>query len=461
MFLFQNIMFYGDGWAVVWPASGMMVAFLLMTRRRYWPWLLLGFLIFQVGDDLQDSSPVWQILVDAGCNLCEIIVVACILPPFRSLAEWLREPRLILRFTLFGVMLAPAATGILTALYYHFAKGRSFAISALRWSVADSLGMVLWVPLILVLFSRETYGLFRRRSLFSTLGFLIAIALLSWLVFRQSQFAVAFVLMPMLLLVALRMRFSGSVLAVNVLTVIATSLTLQGYGQFASIQVSEQTYQVLVLQVYLLLAMLTSFPISLVLLEREEYALKLQSAYQQMEVLATQDSLTGLFNRRHFDSTLEQEWRRAKRERQPIAVLMADVDYFKKFNDRYGHLAGDDTLRAIAELIRSVPERSGDLVARYGGEEFVILLPGIDLQQSVQVADAIRLRVVEYNFAHEGSPFERVTVSIGCCSVVPSEGLLPSLVVQGSDQALYEAKRKGRNRVEMHSFVEVSQIKLF
>jgi diguanylate cyclase (GGDEF)-like protein len=435
-----------------------MVAFLLLSRRRDWPWLLLGFVVFQVLEDLSETTLIGQITVDTGCDLFEVLFVTLTLPPCKSLGEWLQQPGLIARFTASAAVVAPAMTGILTALYYHFEKQRSFSESALRWAVADSLGMVLWVPLVLVLCSRETYALFGRKKLPATIGFLSLVFGISWLVFHQSNYPVAFVMMPLLLLVALRMGFSGSVLAVNILTVIATSSTLGGTGQFATIRAGDQTQQVLLLQAFLVLAMLTSFPISLVMLEREGYAQKLQAAYQRMELLATQDALTGLSNRRHFDVVLDQEWRRARRECAPLAVLMADVDSFKSYNDRYGHVAGDRILTTIAEVIRSVPKRPGDLVARYGGEEFVILLPGTDSAQAKFVADSIRHRIYSLNFDHGDSSFKRVTISLGCASIVPRDSLQPSMLIKGSDEALYDAKRSGRNRVEIFLFPEIAPV---
>jgi len=449
LFLFRPVMFYGDGWAVVWPVSGIVVAFLLLSQKRSWAWLLLGFILFQVFEDLAESPPVAQIFVDVGCDLIEILLVALTLPRHKRLADWLQEPRLIVRFTIIAAVVAPALTGVLSALYYHFEKQREFFISAFRWAIADSLGMVLWVPLILVLFSRETYDLFHGKSLGSTLGLLGLVGGLSWLLFHQTSYPLAFMMLPLLLLVALRMGFSGSVLAVNIVTVIATSATLSGSGQFTSIKAGDQTQQILVLQVFLLLSMLTAFPITLVMLEREGYAFQLKAAYQQMELLATHDALTGLANRRHFDESLAEEWSRAKREKSPIAVLMADVDYFKRYNDLYGHMAGDRILKAIADAILSVPQRPGDIVARYGGEEFVILLPHTSSDQAKHVSDRIRAKIAALNLPHESSPYRRLTISVGSASLIPGEGVQPSVLLKGSDEALYEAKRNGRNRVEL------------
>jgi len=454
LFLFHPVMFYGDGWAVVWPVNGIMVALLLLTPRRSWAWLLLGLILFQVFEDLAEAPPISQIFVDIGCDLLETLLVALTLPGYKRLEDWLQEPRLIARFTIIAAVVAPAMSAALAAIYFHVEWQKSFYVTTLRWAISGSLGMVLWVPLVLVLFSRETYDLFRWKSLGSTLGFLGLVGGMSWLIFHQSIYPLAFMMLPLLLLVALRMGFSGSVLAVNILTVIATSATLAGTGQFASIKAGDQTHQVLVLQVYLLLAMLTSFPITLVMLEREGYASQLKVAYQQMELLATHDALTGLSNRRQFDETLTEEWLRAKRHRTPIAVLMADVDYFKPYNDFYGHMAGDRILKAIAEAILSVPQRPSDLVARYGGEEFVILLPLTNSDEALHVAEKIRSKIAALNLSHENSPYRRVTISVGSASLIPGEGLQPSVLVNGSDEALYEAKRNGRNRVELSSFSE-------
>jgi diguanylate cyclase (GGDEF)-like protein len=165
--------------------------------------------------------------------------------------------------------------------------------------------------------------------------------------------------------------------------------------------------------------------------------------------LARQDGLTLLANRRILDEALALEWRRARREHQPLSLLMIDVDNFKKYNDQYGHPAGDACLRTLARLISEVANRSGDLAARYGGEEFALLLPGTDLHGARVIGESLRTVLLQSRLPHGATPSGLVTVSIGAASLVPSadeEDCVEALVA-AADQALYRAKGSGRDRV--------------
>ncbi|THF63454.1 GGDEF domain-containing protein [Pseudothauera rhizosphaerae] len=168
--------------------------------------------------------------------------------------------------------------------------------------------------------------------------------------------------------------------------------------------------------------------------------------YIEAENDARQDSLTGLANRRMLDEAIAREWKRARREQQPLCMLVCDVDHFKDYNDRYGHPAGDDCLRALSELLRGVLRREGDLAARYGGEEFVLLLPNTDLAGGRLVANHIMERLSGTPLLHEGSPFGVLTLSIGVAACLPQDDDQGTLFAE-TDRLLYLAKQQGRNRI--------------
>jgi diguanylate cyclase (GGDEF)-like protein len=174
-----------------------------------------------------------------------------------------------------------------------------------------------------------------------------------------------------------------------------------------------------------------------------------KSAEDQLARLALIDSLTGLANRRQFDDVLEREWREARRNGLPLALLMIDVDFFKAFNDRYGHRSGDDALVRISEAIAAQIKRPGDLAARYGGEEFVVILRATDTQSAMTVAERLRAAVVALGIAHDGHPGGVVSVSIGLAAFVPPRSVAVSRLLEAADRALYDAKRTGRNRVSV------------
>lgn len=166
-----------------------------------------------------------------------------------------------------------------------------------------------------------------------------------------------------------------------------------------------------------------------------------------LQLLALSDSLTGLANRRHFDQRLNAEFRRAIRERAPIALVMIDVDYFKRFNDHHGHVAGDACLQMAAKAVMAGPRRPGDVAARFGGEEFAILLPGTDLHGALAVAEAVRAAIAALKFPHGASPMRILTVSAGVHACIPSRGQHARTLVEAADSGLYRAKAAGRNRV--------------
>ena len=176
-------------------------------------------------------------------------------------------------------------------------------------------------------------------------------------------------------------------------------------------------------------------------------------AEDKLEELATTDALTGLRNRRKFDAEIDAEWRRATRQKMPLALLMIDADHFKSYNDTYGHQAGDQMLVGIAICISDSVRRAGDCAARYGGEEFAVLLPGLSSAEAVGIAETIRLKVREWSDGPAAT-----TVSIGVASLTPSATMDWSILVQAADKALYAAKAGGRNQSVLASIPKLSLV---
>ncbi|MDA3878092.1 MAG: cache domain-containing protein [Halothiobacillus sp.] len=174
---------------------------------------------------------------------------------------------------------------------------------------------------------------------------------------------------------------------------------------------------------------------------------ELQILNRKLEALSTTDGLTGIANRRCFDEVLATEWSRAVRMGQPLALAMLDVDWFKQYNDHYGHQAGDECLRKVASVFAANVCRTGDLVARYGGEEFVFIAPATDGDKALYMAQKVGEALQKLALVHEMSAFGCVTISIGVAAMVPGEADAPDILVQAADAALYRAKKQGRNRV--------------
>ncbi len=185
----------------------------------------------------------------------------------------------------------------------------------------------------------------------------------------------------------------------------------------------------------------------------EELADRNQDLTQQAHL----DALTHLANRRHFNDRLQQEWRRMSREQKWISLIMCDVDYFKKYNDTYGHQAGDECLRTVAQAVKHSVKRPGDVAARYGGEEFAVILPDTRLNGAVCVAQEIRQKVISLKLPHESSQVSsHVTLSMGVASLRPSCSRSPEMLVKMADQALYLAKEGGRDRILTYPFSRIS-----
>jgi diguanylate cyclase (GGDEF)-like protein len=193
--------------------------------------------------------------------------------------------------------------------------------------------------------------------------------------------------------------------------------------------------------------------LSVVALAFFQQALRVRKAFLErgfIADLAARDGLTGLKNRRAFDEHLIRSWQQALRDRKTISVMFIDVDAFKKYNDRYGHKAGDIALQRIAGVVHSVAKRALDLAARYGGEELAVILYDVPREAALPLAEAMRNAVMNLGIEHlDGTPLDVVTISIGVGIVRPTLARSPDGAVQLADEALYAAKRNGRNRVEM------------
>jgi diguanylate cyclase (GGDEF)-like protein len=173
----------------------------------------------------------------------------------------------------------------------------------------------------------------------------------------------------------------------------------------------------------------------------------LRKANKRLHAQSRHDALTGLANRRYLFNYVQSEWRRERRHGDPISFIIADIDMFKAYNDRYGHLAGDECLREIAAALRSQLRRPGDLLARYGGEEFAVVLPETRVGGATHLAERMRLAVESLHLTHEGSPVAPyVTVSLGVAEAAPKQQSLEELI-ERADHALYQAKSAGRNRL--------------
>ncbi len=182
-----------------------------------------------------------------------------------------------------------------------------------------------------------------------------------------------------------------------------------------------------------------------VILDKELYESKKME--KVLEFISSIDGLTSIANRREFDKTLDVEWRRAMRSSAPLSLIMIDIDYFKHYNDLYGHMAGDNCLQKLARTLKDSLKRAGNFIARYGGEEFVVILPNTEIMEALLVAESLRKNIEDLNIEHKDSKIgENVTISLGVSTTIPDKNESYDLLTS-ADKALYQAKKEGRNRV--------------
>ncbi|MDR3587624.1 MAG: diguanylate cyclase [Desulfosporosinus sp.] len=187
-----------------------------------------------------------------------------------------------------------------------------------------------------------------------------------------------------------------------------------------------------------------------------EVTRQLKAANERLQNLSLLDGLTGIANRRSFDQRLLQESRRTKRENSPLSLIILDIDYFKAFNDTYGHLKGDDCLKKVAFTLNQTLKRPGDFTARYGGEEFAVVLPNTDDVGAAIIAEELRVSIDAAKIAHiNSSCVDHVTVSIGVVTRFPGQADTPDDLIMAADRALYRSKHEGRNQVSVEQLVKI------
>lgn len=444
---------FSDGWTIAWPLNGITVALFLMRPRSSWLWMLLGVELGTGIGEWLDGNSLGLELGQRVCSAVEVLICAAILPACSTVENWLRTPRIHLRFCA-ALALGPGISGIMAAVLFHSATGQSYLLAFNNWATADALGGAATIPLALTFKSPQMRALFSRAMLPKTLAILLVACCGSMLIFSFSRYPLLFLLYPLLLFVETYLAFAGSALVVVGVCLIAVYFTTNGLGPFGKWPADLLVPRDLALQLYFGFHVVALFPFSVALMERRRLSMELKASHARLEVLASVDGLTGISNRRCFDEKFSEHWTRAVRVRSPLALAIVDLDNFKQYNDVYGHPAGDECLRAVAAALSAEMGRPEDLAARFGGEEFATLLPNTTAEGARRVAERIRSAVLKLNITHLGNPWNRVSVSIGYASVIPTSADTALGLIQLADAALYRAKREGRNCVETIASIE-------
>jgi len=438
-----------EGVATIWFTNGMLFAVVITQPRRVWlRYFAVGLLADTLADVLYGDRLALALGVSVA-NSVEVVLSSFVLTSWFGSPFNLSKRRPLLGFLGVAVVGATAITSAIGASWtLLFVDAGPWWTLFRTWYLGDILGMAIIAPLVFILLRPGFFEVLRGKQFANTLLILTVPAIATVLVFTHDKDPLIFFIFPALLLVVFRLGFPGTVLAVFVIAVISISLTVEGHGPLMLIVDAHMLHRIVVVQIFLAVALFTAFPVAALLEERKELEVSLQQSEAQYRRLANADGLTGLANRRWFDDRLEEEWHRALERRQPLALLLIDVDLFKTYNDLCGHIAGDKCLRQIAQGIADTLTRDLGVVSRFGGEEFAVILSNTERGAALEVAEELRATVAAMKLPHEGSPWGIQTVSIGVAAVVPERTESALWLLDASDSALYCAKRLGRNRVE-------------
>lgn len=464
----------------VWPSAGVAVAGFLLFGRHIWPAIFVASLLVVIGFfwQLEGAIAPERMLLIAVCtalgNTIAGYFALLICGQVATLADFFADQRWVIqRFIPAAMLSAFVAASCGVGIYWSagIPWPHGYFNGWIHWCVSNTVGGLIVAPLLIGVVLEPHW----RRLLIKIrlkLFALLCLLFLGIFLFGPGQqwLPVVYLQPTLLLLPLLFVALNSTASFVFIFQALTFTLiwvgTNAGYGPFITPQQQEtdlsmqffcamQAIVVLIVQAlqseqrkmrrFWTMELLNSNrQLELRVQQRTQ---ELERANQQLEQLSVTDALTQLANRRRFDSYLQAEWQRASRLHQPLGLMMIDVDWFKNYNDSYGHLQGDECLKQIAQLLRLGARRSTDLAARFGGEEFALVVPQAELSYLQQQAELMRLAFASLNIPHCSSPLGRVTVSIGLAIMHPEIHQQPQQLLAMADQALYQAKAKGRNQV--------------
>ena len=437
------------GVATIWLSNGVIFGLLITQPPRRWlPYFLAGLTADTLADVIYGDPFVLALGVSVA-NSVEVVTSSLILTRWFGAPFDLSKRRPLVAFLGISVIGATALTSALGATWTLLFQDAGPWWQLFRtWWLGDMLGMAVIAPLIFIVTRAASFDMLRRAELRHTAVVLLIPVLATVAVFTHETDPLIFFLFPPLLLVAFRLGFPGTVLAIMLSTGLAIGFTVKGHGPLMLISGDHMVlHRIVVAQILAAVSIFTMFPVAALLEEQEALKQSLAASEARYRQLAQTDALTGVANRRAFNLRLAVEWEVASAARTSLGMLLIDADHFKQYNDVFGHLEGDECLRTLAGVISEVLGDREALAARYGGEEFAVLLPGLDSERTRRVAERLCAAVMDRRLPHPTGPNGVQTVSIGAASLVPEPTELASSLVKRADEALYCAKLGGRNQV--------------
>ncbi|WP_221763973.1 sensor domain-containing diguanylate cyclase [Methyloradius palustris] len=448
-----------EGVTILWLPNAFTLATLLYYRgQRYWLFMLLVMLSEIAGDF--PRFPWHESIILGVANIIEVTIAYLIMRE-SGVSRKLNDLRDVVQFSVAGPLIGSLFGGLIGAaiIKYFDATTDNYLSIVQVWWFGDALGLMILTPMLLAFLypKKQIIQPFQRVDL---IVFIIS-AGLAGLIFSASNakvwgvFITPTLLLPSMLYLAARTNLKWTAIGICIVSFSIALLISHGEKPFGDLPMAltilhEQefifTLSIASMGLATLMAHIRDHKHNLEIrvAERTE---ALKAVNRQLEELSATDSLTGIANRRRFDEQLQSEWSRAIRSSQPLSLAIIDIDWFKNYNDHYGHQEGDECLRRVAGILSSVISRGSDLLARYGGEEFVIIAPNTDATQAYAIGQKICDAFQVAGLLHALSSYGYVTVSIGVASMIPENTLKPSTLVKAADEALYMAKGQGRNQV--------------
>ena len=449
-----------DKLVVVWLPNAVLLAALLRFNGRRAP--LLAAVTFS-SDLLANlgTFPLHEAIPLSIVNLFEVLLSFVLLR--RSGATFrLQRAQDLLRFVVAGPIVGTLAAALIAAAGMQQIGGDTtpYLTLARLWWFGDALGLLIYTPMLLAFTYPRRQR--RRRTWLDDAVLALTLLLATAVLFAQRGTTDGYAVTPVLLLpavaiIAFRFGMRMTTLFVALISLGMAKTMTAHFKPFGDLPVYIETLHA---QEFILTLSIVGIGFAVMLnelrmRERElesrvqERTRELERSNRQLAAMSATDGLTGIANRRRFDEMLNAEWNRAWRGRQPLTVAMLDVDMFKQYNDHYGHQAGDEVLRNVAQALAAQVRRGSDFVARYGGEEFAVISQPTDAEHARAMACMMCAAVEALRIPHALSPHGVVTVSVGMAVAVPDADSDAARLLKHADAALYRAKQLGRNRAEL------------
>ncbi len=435
--------------ATIWPANAILLALLLRDEEPRWLNIFSAGFFGNVVANYLTRGTLSAPLLYSAANIIEVAIAAKLIGTSRAKAGLVQSTKASLRFLATAGVIAPGVSGLIGAATAFFVFGEPIGQSFLVWVLSDGLGLIVFTPVFLALFQGEFITCFKGKTWLRRLEAITLLsftALIAYGVFFIAARPTLFVLFPPILFVTFRIGRLGTKAAVVIVALIGCLATMSAHGPIPALA-DGPVAQALLFQAFLGVLLITCLPIAAEVTERARLTAALAEHDREMMKQAITDPLTGLLNRGGFGSLVASAFDK-RDEKQPISLIAVDLDYFKSINDRWGHEVGDRALRHLANVLKAVA-RPTDIIGRPGGDEFLILLPASDVHEASIVGQRLATTIRREPLLIDQTSVTMLSLSIGVAAALPGDHFKD--LARRADEALYAAKKAGRNAIRLAS----------